>query len=203
MTYWDIPRLWEGQTAAVLASGPSLTREDADKVRHLPRITTNASFRIAPDADILYGSDIFFWRHEQYKDAFACSGLKVCVEQTPGMAPFAPPGVFVVRHGGLTGFTEERGKIRTGGNSGYAAIHVAASMGAKRILVLGLDLRGEHWHGKHPDGMNNPKEANFRRWTRNFKTLEPELTSRGIQVFNCSPTSTLDTFPKASLESLL
>jgi hypothetical protein len=201
--YWLLPRQWEGATAAVLCSGQSLTAEDAEKVRHLPRITTNATYRMARDADILYGSDVFFWRHVEYRDAFDCPGVKLCVEQTPGMAPFAPAGVRIVKHGGTSGFTDEPGKIRTGGHSGYAAIHVAASMGAKRIIVLGLDMCGDHWHGRHPHGLNNPKEDRFRAWIRNFRTLGQELNSRGIEVFNCSPISKLDTFQKATLASLL
>lgn len=188
---------------AVLCSGQSLTPEDAAKVRSLPRITTNGSYRMAPDADVLYGSDVFFWRHREYADVFDGQGLKLTCEQIPGIYPFAPDGVHVVRHGGTTGFTEDPGKIRTGGNSGYAAIHLAASMGAKRIIVLGLDMRGEHWHGKHPHGLNNPKEHRFRAWIRNFRTLGPELISRGVEVFNCSPITALEVFPKARLSDLL
>jgi hypothetical protein len=187
----------------VLASGPSLTPEVAAQVRHLPRITTNASYRIAPDAEVLYGSDVFFWRHAEYQDIFDCPGLKVVCEQVPGVYPFAPAGVHVIRRAGSQGFTERPGAISTGQNSGYAAIHLAATMGAKRILLLGLDMQGTHWHGTHPHGLNNPKPDRFRAWIRNFRTLAPALTARGIEVWNCSQASALDAFPKRSLESLL
>lgn len=187
----------------MLASGQSLTVEAAAKVRHLPRITTNATYRIAPDAEILYGSDVSFWRHPDYADVLDCPGLKLCVEQVPGIKPYTPDGVLVVKHGGTHGFTDEPGKIRTGSSSGYAAIHLAASMGAKRILLLGLDLTGGHWHGPHPKGLNNPKEARFKAWIRNFRTLAPALNSRAIEVFNCSPISAVDAFPKVSLDALL
>ena len=203
MIYWEIPRLWEGATVAVLASGPSLNREDADKVKHLPRITTNATYRLAPDADVLYGADVFFWRHAEYQDVYDCPGVKVCSEQVPGVYPYAPAGVVIVKQSGRQGFTTEPGKIRTGGNSGYAAIHLAASMGAQRIIVLGLDLAGTHWHGKHPHGLNNPRDHSFASWKRNFQTLAPALTKLGVSVINCSPVSTLDAFPKAKLDDVL
>jgi hypothetical protein len=203
VSYWTIPRQWEGRTVAVLASGPSLTKEDAEKVRHLPRITTNATYRAAPDADVLYGSDVFFWRAADYADVLTCPGLKVCIEQVPGVRPYAPDGVLIVRHGGTQGFTDDPAKIRTGGNSGYAAIHLAASMGAKRILLLGLDMNGGHWHGPHPHGLNNPRAYTFNRWMRNFRTLAPALKARGIEVVNCSPGSALECFPKAALDTCL
>jgi len=201
--YWEIPRQWEGATAVVMASGESLTRADAQQVRHLPRITTNASFRMAPDAEILYGGDVFFWRHPTYRDVFDCPGVRLCVEQVPGVAPHLPEGVRVIRNAGRQGFTERRGAIKTGGNSGFAAIHLAASMGAKRIIVLGLDMCGGHWHGAHPHGLNNPRNGNFLSCTRNFRTLAPALASRGIEVLNCSPISELKAFPKVSLASVL
>jgi hypothetical protein len=203
VNYWSIPRQWEGATVAVLASGQSLTQEAAEKVRHLPRITTNASYRMAPDADVLYASDVTFWQHQEYAGALQCNGLKVCVEQIPGIYPYLPDEIMVVRHGGTHGFTDEPGKIKTGGNSGYAATHLAASMGAKRILLLGLDLCGERWHGRHPNGLTNPKQPSFTSWIRNFRTLAPALKTRGIEVLNCSPISRLDAFPKANLSELL
>ena len=145
----------------------------------------------------------FFGGIGNMRTSSICRGIKVTCEQIPGIYPYAPEGVHVLRHAGRQGFTDEPGKIRPGQCSGYAATHLAASMGAKRILLLGLDLTGEHWHGKHPHGLNNPKDDRFRSWIRNFRTLGPELEKRGIEVFNCSAISRLDAFRKASLSSLL
>lgn len=203
MSYWSIPRVWAGERVAVLCSGPSLTAEDAAKVADLPRIVTNATYRLVPDADVVYGSDVFFWRHPEYADVFRHPGWKVSVEQVQGVAPYLPDEVKVLRNLGFEGFSDRQDAIKTGGNSGYAAIHVAASAGAKEIVVLGLDLQGTHWHGKHPQGLNNPREQSFVRWHRRFGILAKELERRGVKVWNCSPASALEAFEKCPLSRVL
>lgn len=204
MSYWTVPRAWDGMTVAVLASGPSLTPEDAAAVAHLPRIVTNATFRMVPDAQIIYGSDVMFWRHEEYADVFQCRGMRVCVEQTRGVYPGSlPRGVAVLRSGGFEGFSEKQDTICTGGNSGYAAMNLAALTGARQIIVLGLDMTGLHWHGRHPKGLNNPKEHRFATWAKRFDVLARELQKRDIEVLNCSPVTTLQCFPRKSLRSVL
>jgi hypothetical protein len=195
--------MWDGQTVAVMASGASLTAEVAEAARHLPRIVTNATYRRAPDADVIYASDTAFWRHKEYADVFDCPGLRVSCEQVRGVYPNVPPGVMILRHGGSNGFADDPTAVRTGSNSGYAAIHIAATAGAKRILLLGLDMTGGHWHGPHPQGLNNPLQHSFARWIRYFDGLAPQLKERGVEVLNCSPISALTCFPKTNLAECL
>lgn len=200
MSYWTVPKQWPG-TVVVMASGPSLTAEDAAAVKHLPRIVTNATFKIAPDAEIVYGSDAQFWH--AYPDAIRCTGSKVCIEQVRGVAPNVPPGVVYLRNGGPSGVSDDPGSIKTGSNSGYAAVQIAVLSGASRILLLGLDLYGTHWHGTHPKPLSNPLEFTFRRWVKSFNQLAPALTARNIEVLNCSQSSALNCFPKVDLRKCL
>lgn len=203
MSYWSVPRLWEDKTAVVMASGPSLNKEDADAVKHLPRVVTNGTFRMARDAEVIYAGDVFFWQHKDYRDVFDCPGFKVGIESVPGSHPCTPEPVLILKKGGRLGLSDNPASLQTGGNSGYAAINLAALFGAKRILVLGLDMTGGHWHGKHPAGLSNPGKDTFKRWIRLFKTLAPALTERGIEVINCSPISALEVFPKKALRDCL
>jgi hypothetical protein len=55
--YWTPEPWWIGQTAFVLASGPSLTQEVCDKVMGRNAIVVNMSFRLAPWAPIWYFTD--------------------------------------------------------------------------------------------------------------------------------------------------
>ena len=196
--------MWTGQRVAVLCSGPSLTKEDAAAVAHLPRIVTNATYRMAPDADVIYGSDKKFWTHPEYADVHSLPGLRVTVEQVRGIAPDVPAGVLVLRQAGTVGFSDKPSALMTGGNSGYAAINLAALAGATEIVVLGLDLGGRgHWHGLHPQGLHNPTEGSFSSWLRRFSGLATALQSRGVRVWNCSPVSRLDCFSRSTLRELL
>lgn len=50
VTYWTVPQMWAGRTVAVMASGPSMSKDVADKVRaaRLPVIVVNNTYRLAP-----------------------------------------------------------------------------------------------------------------------------------------------------------
>ena len=54
---WTVPRMWEGQTVAVLASGPSLTPALAQRLRVHRTIAVNHAHRLAPWADMLLALD--------------------------------------------------------------------------------------------------------------------------------------------------
>lgn len=201
MSYWLVPKVWIGQTVVVMASGGSLTPEHASKVTHLPRIVTNATFKMAPGADIVYGSDIYFWRH--YTEALDLPGLKVSIEQVPGVAPDLPRQVLYLKNDGQAGISHQPDRLKTGSNSGYAALQIAYLAGASRILLLGFDMRGTHWHGDHARPLTNPGDSQFSKWITAFSGIAPELSARRVEVINCSPTTALTCFRKSRLEDCL
>lgn len=91
-----------------------------------------------------------------------------------------------------------RAAVGDGGNSGFQALNLAINWGAKRILLVGYDMtleNGEHWHGQHPKGLNNPRQATVRRW------LSADWsTPSGVEVINCNVVSALNAYPKMSFE---
>ncbi|HCZ48509.1 MAG TPA: hypothetical protein DCZ11_05850, partial [Gammaproteobacteria bacterium] len=48
-------------------------------------------------------------------------------------------------------------RIHQGGNSGYQALNLAVLLGAERVILLGYDMHGGHWHGRHGGRLNNPE----------------------------------------------
>lgn len=190
--YWRAPQL--GETVAVLASGPSMSQGVADSVRHLPRIAINLTARLAPDAQIVYGSDSPFWL--AYPEFLSYAGHKVCVEQRMGMYPNVPKGVSVLRNFGMEGLSSSPAGVFVGGNSGYAAINLAVIAGAKRVLLYGMDMAGGHWHEKHGGGLGNPCETQFAVWIRRLTRLADTAKAAGIEIINCSPSSALTCFAR-------
>ncbi len=201
MTYWVVPRMWVGQTVAVLASGQSMSQDIADQVWHLPRIAINRTWELAPDANIIYGCDEIWWRANPM--ALTCRGIKVAMEPLPDMHPALPPAVKCMRNSGRTGFDNRQGYLRTHRNSGAQAVQVAAHAGAARILLLGFDMHGEHWHEPHPKGFGNPSPDRFAMWIATFKGLALALKRIGIDVVNCTEGSALDCCRRMSLEEAL
>jgi len=100
----------------------------------------------------------------------------------------------------------EKGTIGWGGNSGFHCLNLAVQFGAAKIILVGYDMRldkGIHWHGRHPRGLNNPTDANVRRWRRCIDDAADLIAGLGIRVINASPVSALRTYPKMDLMDAL
>jgi len=204
-----VPKDWPDETAVVLASGPSMTREDAEHVRGKARViavnnqgidtihseTKELVPSFAPWADVLYAADAKWWK-DYAPRSYNFAGLKVTIRDA-----YDVPGLHTLRISCETVFDPKRTHLVTGGNSGYQAVHLAAHFGAKRILLLGFDMKTDgklrHWFGNHPGRLNAP--GNYQQWCRSFARLAPVLKTQGIKVINCSPNSALDCFVKAPL----
>lgn len=193
---WSVP-LWSGP-CAILASGESMSHVVADTVRRsgVRAIAINTTFRLALWADLLYAADREWW--ETYHGETAeFAGLKV------GCQPTRFDDVQYIKESGKDGFDENPAAIRTGGNGGYAGLHIAAQARANPILLCGFDMRGGNWHGRHPAPLRNVNDEGFPRWIERFRMLAPELKRRGIEVLNCTPDSALPWFPMVELEDAL
>lgn len=200
-TAWAVPKDWEGLTVAVLATGPSLTPDVAEAVRQagIRTIAISDAFRLAPWADILWSCDAKWWlQHAQ--DALKFSGRKATLD---GSCPF--PQVYQLQNGGQVGYDERPTHLRTGGNSGHQAVHLAAHLGAARIILCGFDMRivngQRHFFGDHPKPLD--KNSPYPEFISDFEFLAEALKDRGVQVVNTTPNSALRCFPSASLEKEL
>lgn len=191
-TAWKVPPMWRGRTVAVLASGPSMSLQVATLARRAgAAVAVNDTYRLAPWADVLYGADADWWRRNPQARDFP--GLKVCADDS-----LLWPEVLNLRHTGKSGFDPDPTCIRSGGNSGYQAVHVAAQAGAARILLCGFDMGGGHWHGAPA-----PAAERFTTWIKHFATLADGLGARGVEVINCTPGSALTCFQRMPLEEAL
>jgi len=193
--------MWEGRTVAILASGPSMSQGVADAVAHLPRIAINTTYRLAPDADILYACDPAWW--QAHPEAASVRGIKLALEHVPGKRMPVPDGVLFMRNTGRRGFDPNPGCLRTGDNSGAQALQVAVHAHAARVLLLGFDMKGGNWHGRHPAGLAQSDPAKCRKFVTAFRSLAVELARQPVEILNCTPGSALDCFPRARLDDVL
>lgn len=193
--FWTTTRMWDGQPCAVLASGESMNADVVAAVyAHFPIrvIAVNCTHELAPLADLLYAADASWWNvHHAATKRFI--GLKACAEETHF------DDVLRIKDSGKEGFDPDPAAIRGGGNSGYAAIHLAAHLGCRKIVLCGFDMRGGNWHGKHKQPLRTRGEGRYAQWIPRFSTLAPELAKRGIEVINATPGSALKCFPQMEL----
>lgn len=83
---------------------------------------------------------------------------------------------------------------------------MAAHYGAMSIYMLGYDCgfgpNGEkHWHGDHPKGLGNA--GMLAKWPQQFRLAEAQLRYPGRQVLNASRVTSLDMFPRVSLDTIV
>jgi hypothetical protein len=211
MDFWNVERDWEGETCAIMASGPSMTYELSESIRRLGVRTiavNNQGIKIgskeamAPWADLLYAADQLWWSNNRAA-ALEFAGVKVTIAPSSGGLKREGEQVHIMGNGGPVGFDVRTTHLRTGGNSGYQAIHLAAHLGVKRVLLFGFDMHaknGEHWFGYHSWRIGH--KGNYSMFRARFDTLAPELRSRGIEVLNCTLGSALQCFRMASLEEV-
>lgn len=190
------PRLWPGETFVCLGSGPSLTAEDVDVCRGRSRvIAVNDTHRLAPWAEVLYAADAKWWRwFAEAQGEFA--GLKYTIASSFGeCGSCATP----LQNTGPSGLETSPTGLRTGRNSGYQAINLAVHLGARRIVLLGYDMRGDHFFGSHRDKTRPP----FAQCIPLFKTLVQPLAQLGIEIVNCSRSTAIDAFSQKPLAEVL
>lgn len=195
-----VPRMFPGATIACIATGPSLTQADCDQVRAagLPTIAINDAHRLAPWSDVLYSSDRMWWPH--YKGVPEFKGLRFGIGSAPGKNNkfHEYPEINVLKNTGYCGLDLETTGLRNGRNSGYAGINLAVHLGAKRILLLGYNLgylkNRAHFFGDHPVGLTQ-NQSNYTAFRALFDTMVVPLKAAKVEVINCTPETSLNTFP--------
>lgn len=86
--------------------------------------------------------------------------------------------------------------IPSGGNSGFQAVNLAYILGAKTILLLGFDMHGDHYFGKHPKKLDVCSP--FNNFIKSFETI-----TKDVEIINCTRKTNLNCFPKMRIESVL
>lgn len=186
------------KTIVCIASGPSLTPEDVAYCRGKAEvIVVNDNYRLAPWADVLYATDYGWWREyiDDVRANFKGRLLTVDVDAAKKW------GIPLVRGVDSNRLSRRRDIVHTGDNSGFAALNVAVHRGGTRIGLLGYDMQGEHWFGRHPERLSATN--NFPKYIANFHAMAADLIEDGIEVVNCSPSTALDAFPRMPIEEFL
>lgn len=196
-----IPRIFDGESVFIVASGPSLIGFDFDRLRGKNVIAINREYEFLPEASVLWWSDKQFWLRHGSGIARHAARYKAThsLQFGPGELP---SWVHVYRSTGLQNFDPSPGNIRHGNNSTYCCMHLAAHLGAKRIVLLGVDMRfgtnGQtHHHGGH--GVVLLEETMREVMIPYFADLKPWLDALQISVLNASIDSALAIWPRCNI----
>ena len=168
---WCVPNIWEGGEAWIIGGGPSITEQfnipnkivkavvegtttpsayspylSAIHDKHV--IGVNMSYKLGDWVDfVFYGDNGYFLREKKGLAEFP--GIKVTCSPQGGQYSWIK---YVGRDGNHhRGISPNPSMVSWNGNSGAAAISLAAHLGVKKIILLGFDMKlgegnAQHWH---------------------------------------------------------
>jgi len=201
---------WSDKPLAIVGTGPSL--KDIDFRRfHIPGIRVLAVKEAVwemPFADAVFALDRRWicrqadkLRHECRAEIFlAPTGQEY---EFPLECPLIERAKYL-RLSRFEGLSDDPAVIQSGGNSGFGAVNLAYLKGAKRIVLFGFDYTeqgGHHYKLENYYWYSAGQNARYwKNWGDNFNACLPQLKRSGVEVLNASPISTVDAFPKVTIE---
>ena len=197
-----IERIYDHATAALFATGPSLSAEQVELVRghaDIVRIGCNDAYRLVPDLDILYAPDpTWIDYHSAELEGYSARRLS-CKQDGPRQFPDWEQ----LEWRDQPGLSPAHDYIHTGSHSGAAMIDIARKLGCNYLILLGYDggPAGTHFFGPHPRPLH--RSTHYDQYNQKFLPITADCTRLGIEVINATPGSRIKAFPSASLEEAL
>lgn len=230
--FWSVPKLWDGGECWIIGGGASIPRQFGvpegiiEKVQRteLPLSTysqyltplhnknvigVNLAFLLGDWISMMYFCDAHVFRGYKAK-IHQFHNLKVTCAQSFG-EEMKPEMVNIKRlkRDNNPGLSFNPEFICWNHNSGAAAINFAALAGAKRILLLGFDMKAEngqtHWVNSAGGHLYKTPgtTSQFRMFMKRFPYIAKQAKEKGIEILNVNPDSALPDFVKVPLQSVL
>ena len=227
---WSVPNIWDGGEVWIIGGGPSMTAQfgipdevvkrvlskhsqpnvyspymEAIHKKHV--IGINVAYMIGGWMDMIFFGDVsFFLGHAN--GIAKHPGIKVCSHHCAIPHSWIK---YVPSNKRTWGISTDPKTVCWNGNSGAAAISIAANTGAKRIILVGFDMyvkdnTQQHWHDiyeKLTPMRKQPVIIPFETHLRGFPEIAKDAKSRGIEIINASPDSKITQFPKCNVKDLL
>lgn len=200
---------WARDTAIVLGNGTSLLTFPQDTLTR-PRSRTlvaNGGYRWLPRADVLMCTDKRWLRANP--DLRGYLGDTIVVTRPEAVVRVDPRMLFVHRRfigDARSDPFSRRDTLVEGWNSTSTNISLAIIRGARRIILLGVDLQpGADGRRRIYDESRDQAKVAAARYARQVRHLTMQaswIKRKGVMVVNCSPRSELECYPYAKWSDL-
>lgn len=233
MKIWRIPEMWKDGSAWIIGGGISVMhqlgvpRETIDQVlsgekgldAYLPYfeplydknvIGVNAGFLLGDFISVLYYCDRQFFR-VFWRKIIQFKNLKVtdCGSIDRPLRHLSLNVKRMNRDSRNMGLSTDPHVVRWNHSSGAAAINFATLAGAKKIYLLGFDMKADgqgrtHWHRTNTPVYARPtNEEAFNNFLRTFPIIKRDADKMGVEIINVNPDSALDVFEKVSFQEVI
>jgi hypothetical protein len=203
MTFWTVQREWPGETAFIIAGGPSVLGQNLELLRGRRVIVINSSVYRVPWADFLYFGDWRWWNEPENKAAVAAfKGRVVTVSRMVNDAK-----VLNCRNAKPPGLELQQDSLAQKWTSLTAATNLAAHLigSGGTIVWLGADGGPKNGRSHHHKPHRWPQRPDgYDKQHGELVTVVQSLQALKITAFNASPgTAWTDLLPVVSLQDIL
>lgn len=189
-----------------IGTGPSLTKDQIDSARDrgFRLFGCNLAYELCPDLELLYGCNAKWW--DTYYDEV--KGLP-CEKWTTNLQAACKYKIHWMGERFGRGLCEEPKIIHHGHGSGYSLVGMAHKKGAKRIYLLGYDLKyapdydgksqrigsePRHFFGEYPPELQHWPSVKVESGVHvELVDLYRSIHEQGlVEIINCTPGSALE-----------
>jgi hypothetical protein len=206
---WTPEPIFQERDVYVLGGGPSLAQcdlsvinEDIESV-----IAVNSAYKevlkAGLEGGLLFFTDTGWWNsHPEVLAEWLPRRIVTLSRTAKRDAPFQ---VHRIQHAVPShGFPDYGASaVRWGRSSGHTAVALAVALGAKRIILLGFDMRvvdgRSHFHTEKADATS---PGVYEGYVRDFAGWNAAAKEIGVEIVNATPGSALDEFEKVNFLGL-
>lgn len=203
-TSQKVPCMFPGETAVLMATGPSLTPEVIDTVRKYKNkvkvFGCNDTYSVVDYLDVHYACDGAWWdKHPNVLSTLPPD----CHVWTQEVRTAQALGINYIKGSHNKGLCLDKpDHIHYGSNSGYQQLNLAYHYGIRRFLLVGYNMQPvdgkSHYFGDHPAGLANTSP--YDKFLKAFATIPNNIKET---IINCTPNSALTFFKYIPLEEAL
>lgn len=214
-----MPKLWPGSTVFILGGGPSLADVDLSVIYDKrvigvnnaygdPKVIISKNAHMSPYeprkwVDICWFGDLKWFRwHRRYLREF--TGLVMHFNENTNI--YKIDWIKGIRRSRTKpmGLDSSPAHICWNRNSGASAINLAYHLGAKRVVLLGFDMRlVDDKKNYHNDHVGEKGVDPFKRFLQTFKYIAMDADKLDLEIINATPDSAIKEFPITKLEDTL
>lgn len=190
-----VPRDWEGQSVAIVASGPSVESFDFTRIEGLKTIAVKDGYLKVPHADVLMIGDHRYARRTPDLSGYL-GPLILYTDPMPLPEELHDDRVRFIPKVPGTGLSRDPAELRGTFTTTTLAINYAVLRGSRRIYLVGVDMQpgpeGQRWADR-PEKEGWPMRYKRQAW--GYQRQPKELKALGVKVFNLNPKSALKLYP--------
>lgn len=196
--------MWKGQDAYIIGGGDSLRSFEWGLIKGKHTIACNAGFILGSEiVEIVLFGDWTWWEEigEDRLPEFGGIVVGCCPKLDKQQRTVKVPDWLNVmsRYSGDGLAPPHSGKLAWFGNTGAMAVNLALALGARRVFLLGFDMRlgndgAVNWHDvRHEKGFAEVYPPFIKRFGRLAASLGDVYP--GCEVINVNDNSNLNVFP--------